>query len=680
MKTTNNYNKKNSLLKSINIQSARSVVFSILIVLGFLSPLSAQDITYLRPSWRFGVAGGANLNFYRGSTQKLNSDFTVPAIFHDGNGIGLYVAPLVEYHKPGTLLGIMLQAGYDSRKGAFDQIYTPCNCPADLLFNLNYLTLEPSLRFAPFRSSFNIFAGPRFAMNLTKDFNYKQGINPAFPNQIVSPEKEGDMSDMNKYLVSMQVGAGFDIPLSSVKNNTQILFSPFISYHPYIGQNPRSIETLNITTFRVGAAIKFGRGHRVTKSDRSTITSVVSEPLVNFTVFSPSNVPLQRKMRETFPIRNYIYFDKESTTLKNRYVLLSRNQVKEFKEEQLEVNSPKDLNGRSKRQMIAYYNVLNILGDRMGKNPSSTINLVGSSENGPQEGIMMGESVKKYIVDIFGINPSRITIEGRDKPKIPSEQPGGTRDLDLLREGDRRVSIESTSPSLLMEFQSGTANYLKPVELKSIQDAPIDSYTIFNVEGGNEAFSSWSMEIKDKNNLVQYFGPYTRESVSIPGKTILGKMTEGDYKVTMIGVKKDGKLVRQEVPIHLKLWEPPVDEEGLRYSIIYEFDDSKAISIYEKYLTDVVSPKIPKNGKVIIHGHTDVIGSEVNNQKLSEARSNDVKAILLKSLANQNRSDVKFEVYAFGENQEIAPFDNDSPEERAYNRAVIIDIIPPSSN
>ena len=41
------------------------------------------------------------------------------------------------------------------------------------------------------------------------------------------------------------------------------------------------------------------------------------------------------------------------------------------------------------------------------------------------------------------------------------------------------------------------------------------------------------------------------------------------------------------------------------------------------------------------------------------------------------RTDVKFEVYGFGEDQNLAQFGNDSPEERFYNRSVIIDIIPP---
>jgi hypothetical protein len=47
--------------------------------------------------------------------------------------------------------------------------------------------------------------------------------------------------------------------------------------------------------------------------------------------------------------------------------------------------------------MTVYYNVLNILGDRMQKNPSATITLVGSSNNGNSDGLTMAESVKTYL-------------------------------------------------------------------------------------------------------------------------------------------------------------------------------------------------------------------------------------------------------------------------------------------
>ena len=81
----------------------------------------------------------------------------------------------------------MLQAGYDSRKGKFDQIITPCNCPADLSANLSYITVEPSLRLAPFKSNFYLYAGPRLAFNMAKSFTYELGINPDYPDQVAHP-------------------------------------------------------------------------------------------------------------------------------------------------------------------------------------------------------------------------------------------------------------------------------------------------------------------------------------------------------------------------------------------------------------------------------------------------------------------------------------------------------------
>jgi hypothetical protein len=75
----------------------------------------------------------------------------------------------------------------------------------------------------------------------------------------------------------------------------------------------------------------------------------------------------------------------------------------------------KNLSDRSKRQMTVY-NVLNILGDRMQKNPSATITLVGSSNNSNSDGLTMAESVKTYLVNTFAINASRITTKVKTNP------------------------------------------------------------------------------------------------------------------------------------------------------------------------------------------------------------------------------------------------------------------------
>jgi len=124
------------------------------------------------------------------------------------------------------------------------------------------------------------------------------------------------------------------------------------------------------------------------------------------------------------------------------------------------------------------------------------------------------------------------------------------------------------------------------------------------------------------------------------------------------------------------LWNLSENEQGLRFSIIYGFDNSQAIKLYEKYLTQIVLPKIPANASLIIHGYTDIIGEEAYNLKLSEARANDVKEIMQNGLSNAGRKDVKLEVHGFGEEETLSQFNNKYPEERFYNRTVIIDIIP----
>lgn len=669
MKAKINIKKESYLWTPNNL--LKSLLLLTLVCLSTQSPVQAQEVNYTKPTWYFGVAGATNFNFYRGSTHQLNSSLTPPVTFHNGEGAGLYLAGLVEYYKPDTRWGFMFQAGYDSRKGSFDQKTSPCDCPADLSTELSYITIEPSIRFAPFKSNFYLYGGPRLAFNTNKSFEYELGINPAYPNQETAPEVRGDFDAINETIISMQIGAGFDIPLSTQKHKTQFVLSPFVNFQPYFGQNPRSTETWNLTTLRVGMALKFGQGSVVAAPE-------VVVPEVQFSVYAPKNTPGERNVREIFPLRNYVFYDLGSSEIPSRYKLLRKEDVKDFNEDQIATTATVNSSGRSARQMTVYYNVINILGNRMVKNPSTSIILVGSSEKGSEDGVLMAESIKTYLVNVFEIKSTRITTKGQLKPNIPSEQPEGTKELVLLREGDRRVSIESNSPELLMEFQSGPDAPLRPLEFVAVQEAPSSSYIVFDATGANEAYSSWSLQITDPDGKVKAFGPYTQEKVSIPSKDIMEARPEGDYKVKLIGQTKSGQLVAKETTTHMVLWTPSKTEEALRYSIIFEFNKSKAIVMYDKYLTEVVTPKIPKNGVVIIHGHTDIIGEEAYNSNLSLDRANEVKSIIEKALSQSGRKDVTFEVHGYGENESASPFDNKFPEERFYNRTVIIDIVPAS--
>jgi outer membrane protein OmpA-like peptidoglycan-associated protein len=401
----------------------------------------------------------------------------------------------------------------------------------------------------------------------------------------------------------------------------------------------------------------------------------VVEREVQFSVRAPKAIPVQHRVRETFPLCNYVFFEAGSTKIPNRYITLTKGQAVSFKEEQLQAVQPKSRALRSVRQMTVYYNILNILGDRMKRSPRTLISLSGASEKEPEFGKARAETIKRYLVDVFGIDGSRITTEGRDEPRIPSETPGGTKELALLRAGDRRVDIESISPELLIQVGGGSHYMLKPVQVVTEVEDPLDSHVIFNVVGAKEALVSWSIEITDEQGKVMRYGPSTRDQESISGNTILGDRSQGNFKVVMLGQTKDGKSVRKESAVQLIRRDEP-KKESMRFSILFDFDKSKTIASYEQFLKEVVTPLIPDSGIVVIHGHTDIIGEEEFNDSLSSQRVQDARTIIEHAIANSGKKGITFETFACGENLQLAPFDNFFPEERFYNRTVIIDIVP----
>jgi outer membrane protein OmpA-like peptidoglycan-associated protein len=583
----------------------------------------------------------------------------VPTAFHKGFGIKPYGSVLVEY-RPAGIWGIMLNVGYDGRGGKFNDVVAPCNCDATLHTDAAYVAVEPSLRLAVPSSKLYFFAGPRLAFNIQNDFSY---------TQVKQPNTNGELTSMRKTLISGQVGVGYEIPLAAANNPNKINLSPFVSYQPYFGQAPRSIESWQVTTVRAGIALKFGKGR---KAVMPTAASAPLTPMVvdvTFTVRAPKAVPLKRQVSETLPLLNAVFFDEGTNTIPSRYVTLSKGQADSFKEEQLQEEQTITMSGRSARQLNVYHNILNILGDRMRANPGTTISLTGAPAG---DGKVMAESIKMYLTSAFGIDGSRIITLDRKKPANPSEQPGANKELVLLRAEDRRVDIASTSPALLMEVGGGM---MRPVHINDVQTDPLDSYVILNVDGAKKQFNNWSINVTDDRGVSQHYGPFTNDQESVSGITMIGNNPEGNYKITMTGETKNGTFVTKESTIHLIRQDATI-QKGFRYSVVFDFDKAIGIASYNKLLTDVVSPLILDGSTVIIHGHTDIIGEDEYNQKLSDSRAQQTQKVLESSLLAAGKNNVKFETLGFGEDVNHSPFENLLPEERFYNRTVVIDIIP----
>ncbi len=597
------------------------------------------------PVWWFAGSFGVNFNYYGGEVQQLNATTRSVSAMTKGSGKGIFFAPSIEY-RPDPVWGGIFALAYDNRGGSFDEATNGSGITSSASTSLNYISLEPSIRANPFQSPLYFFAGPRLGINISKSFSLKETG--------VATNVDGDWSGTRGAAFGAQIGAGYDFRLTRNPGSSAMEFTPFVAFH--FGQGPRTEESWSLTTVRFGMSLKVGS---------TAGGSEASAGATEFSIRAPKLIPIERKIRETFPMRNNVFFDEGSDAIPSRYVLLSKEEAAGFKEDQLLTPEPKDLTGRSRRQMTTYHNVLNVLGDRMRRFPDATITLTGSSSKGSANGRVLADEVKRYLVEKFGIEDRRILAEGREKPLIPSVQPGGTHELELVGPEDRRVDISSTS-----------LNLLEPVQIVSLQEDPLDSDVLFTVAGAEEKFSSWSVDVTDESGMKKHFGPYTRDEERISGRLILGDALKGTYTIAMIGTTKGGETLRKEETVHLARTDAPDEELGLRFSIIFEFDQSKTVATYERFLTSTVAPLIPEGASVIIHGHTDIVGEESHNLKLSRDRAQETMVIIQKALASAGKRRVKFDTYGFGEDPRRAPFENKLPEERFYNRTVIIDIVP----
>ena len=291
-----------SLIRLIRRHSAHLFLPILIAALALLPGSSrAQEARRLQPRWWFGGSLGLNLNFYSPEITNINETVTSPAPFTDGSGAGLFLAPMVEYrHDP--VWGGMAALGFDSRSGSFDDVTSSAGT-STLSASLQYITVEPSLRFSPFTSDVYLFAGPRLAFNVAKSFEYTETGQPA---------ASGDFSGIRGTVFSGQIGVGMDFPITGGDAATQVQASPFFAVH--FGQGPRTEETWGLTTMRLGVSVKFASG--------SSVSSQAGENLA-FTVSAPRIIPSERRVQETFPTRNYVFFDAGSTALPARYVALT---------------------------------------------------------------------------------------------------------------------------------------------------------------------------------------------------------------------------------------------------------------------------------------------------------------------------------------------------------------------
>jgi outer membrane protein OmpA-like peptidoglycan-associated protein len=391
--------------------------------------------------------------------------------------------------------------------------------------------------------------------------------------------------------------------------------------------------------------------------------------MIAFNLRRPPVITTSRRVQETFPMRNYIFFDAGSTDLPGRYQKLSSSDADAFREEQLLRSDVATGGGnadqmRSRHQMEVYYNILNVIGDRMRRNPSAMMSLSGAANGDQAAGKTMADNVKNYLTRTFGIDASRIKTEGVKMPSNKSGSGNATGDDKKMVDNENyRVSIE------------GPNEILEPVRIISRAEELLDNDVVITIPTDSD-IDSWRVIIEGDDS-PRTFGPYRNTyTARINGKDLLGDRDVSRFQARVEITRRSGKVARSPQQ-EFRLVRADDEEQGMsnRYSILFEFDESKTVQTYQKFLTETVAPNIEDGSTVIIHGHTDVIGDPEYNIKLAQRRSEEAQTVLKKALDAAGKS-VTFDTYGFGENEARAPFNNNLPEQRYYNRTVVIEVIP----
>ncbi len=362
------------------------------------------------------------------------------------------------------------------------------------------------------------------------------------------------------------------------------------------------------------------------------------------------------------PMLGHVYFAEGSSEIPARYQRLAGPQETAAFDEQA-----------FRDTLDKYTQLLNIVGKRLTDHPTATITLTGcNADSGKEKGRrklsgQRAEAVKSYLQTVWAIAPERLRVEARNLPEMPSTS--------RLKEGqadNRRVEIRSSDPAILDLVRS---TYLA---------TRIDSsgLTLRSAVEAVHGIARWQVTVTNSREKLAELGgegPPAAE-LTVPLRT--GSLVElaggGDITVTMALQDRRGQalaLTSRPVKVNfLQTSERLALKQDFRvqekYALILFDFDSDAIDARNQTIVDTIAARIRELplATVEIVGHTDNLGKEAYNRKLSERRAQAVYRLL--AAAGGDATGERIRQTGVGPDQPL--YDNATSEARAFNRTVTI--------
>lgn len=381
----------------------------------------------------------------------------------------------------------------------------------------------------------------------------------------------------------------------------------------------------------------------------------------------------------------FIFFSRGSAAIERRYEQRTRDQALTYRPSTSVVLADTSSESDTKATLELYYNLLNIVGRRMRTDyPDAKLSIKGYCDNQGVErnnvslSLQRALAVRDYLRDIWQIDTTRLSVSaGLLSPTAASTTMPDERDRADGHEENRRVELESTIADVLdpVVISDTLLSITRPavVALPSIISDSTDHDWIL------ETVCSSTAPHVELRGSASPLPEYTIDSLACP---IIEGTEQRVITSTLHVSAHDGRHVdaTAALPVAIRartMYKRRTDGDTIQYRYRltqFEYNKQRMLSAQSSIIQRYITPMLPVNARVNIYGYTDRKGPAELNLKLAQERVNETQTAfhtvqLLSTLAIGEGSDVL-----------TAPFADNTPEGRLYNRTVEVRVLVPLSS
>lgn len=324
---------------------------------------------------------------------------------------------------------------------------------------------------------------------------------------------------------------------------------------------------------------------------------------------------------QTVPLLNYVFFDKNSSSIPSRYNTRTASDTAGFDETDL-----------SKEKLATYHNILDIVGSRLQHNPKAAITLTGCTsgkdeDNATELAKTRAQTVKDYLVKTWGIAPARIHTVGRLLPQNPT-----MTDVDRGYEENRRVEITSNDDAITQPVTHE--------EIERVANPP--SITFFTSDSSGAGIARWDISAHNKKAELFHSSGTGAPPATVPWnwETPTGEFpvdqSQIAYQLRVVdNTGQDAMSATKNIDvvqktIKYKKENRIADTVYNKFALtLFDYDKATISKPNERIIQNAIKDIKPES-HVTVLGYSDSLGGIDRNVELANDRAKNAGAVIAK--------------------------------------------------